>query len=196
MSVAPGQVPADAPGILSGIRVIEEADETAEYCGLILAGLGAEVVKLEPPEGAATRRIGPFLDDRPGPERSLHFWAYNRGKRSVIGSVESTDLLANADILLTSRRDLDLAALRAKHPRLIVARMTPFGDTGPWKDFKGSDLVHLALGGIMMMRLRPRSGAALRSAADRAAALARLPHRGRAAHGRHPRRAAAPAAHE
>jgi crotonobetainyl-CoA:carnitine CoA-transferase CaiB-like acyl-CoA transferase len=150
MSVAPGQIPADAPGILSGLRVIEEADETAEYCGLILAGLGAEVVKLEPPEGAATRRIGPFLNDQPGPERSLHFWAYNRGKHSVIGSIESSGLLASADILLTSRRDLDVAALRARHPRLIVARMTPFGDTGPWRDFKGSDLVHLALGGIMM----------------------------------------------
>jgi crotonobetainyl-CoA:carnitine CoA-transferase CaiB-like acyl-CoA transferase len=146
----PGQVPEDAPGLLSGIRVMEEADETAEYCGLLLAGLGAEVVKLEPPEGAPTRRIGPFLEDKPGPERSLHFWAYNRGKRSVIDRIETTELLAEADILLTSRRDLDLAALRARHPRLLIARMTPFGDTGPWKDFKGSDLIHLALSGIMM----------------------------------------------
>ncbi|MCO6417144.1 CoA transferase [Siccirubricoccus sp. KC 17139] len=150
MSALPGQLPEDAPGLLAGIRVVEEADETAEYCGLLLAGLGAEVVKLEPPEGAPTRRIGPFLGDEPGPERSLHFWAYNRGKRSVIGRVETTELLAEADILLTSRRDLDVAALRAKHPRLLIARMTPFGDDGPWKDFKGSDLIHLALSGIMM----------------------------------------------
>ncbi|RYJ01416.1 MAG: CoA transferase, partial [Acetobacteraceae bacterium] len=139
--------------MLSGMRVLEVADETAEYCGLMLAGLGAEVVKLEPEDGAATRRIGPFLGDVPGPERSLHFWAYNRGKRSVTLALDSTEgeaLLARADILLTSRRDLDVAALRARHPRLVVARMTHFGDTGPWKDFKGSDLVHLALGGIMM----------------------------------------------
>ncbi len=149
----PGSVPADAPGILSGLRVLEIADESAEYCGLMLAGLGAEVVKLEPPEGAPTRRIGPFLEDRPGPERSLHFWNYNRGKRSVTRELESPEgqaLLARADILLTSRRDLDVAALRERHPRLVIARMTPFGDSGPWKDFKGSDLVHLALGGIMM----------------------------------------------
>ena len=149
----PGQLPADAPGLLSGMRVVEIADETAEYCGLMLAGLGAEVVKLEPPEGAATRQIGPFHEDRPGPERSLHFWTYNRGKRSVTCALESAEgeaLLARADILLTSRRELDVAALRARHPRLVVARMTPFGDTGPWRNFKGSDLVHLALGGIMM----------------------------------------------
>ena len=153
MSIAPGQVPADAPGILSGVRVLEMADETAEYAGLMLAGLGAEVVKLEPPEGAGTRRIGPFLADQPGPERSLHFWAYNRGKKSVVATLESAEgaaLLAGADVLLTSRRDLDVAALRARHPRLVIARMTPFGDDGPWADFKGSDLVHLALSGIMM----------------------------------------------
>ncbi len=153
MSTMPGQVGADAPGILSGLRVVEVADENAEYAGLMLAGLGAEVVKLEPPEGAATRHIGPFLADQPGPERSLHFWAYNRGKKSVTATLESTEgaaLLAGADVLLTSRRDLDVAALRARHPRLVLARITPFGDDGPWRDFKGSDLVHLALSGIMM----------------------------------------------
>jgi len=62
------------PGMLAGLRVIEVADERAEYAGLLLAGLGAEVIKIEPPEGNATRRIGPFLDDAPGPERSLLFW--------------------------------------------------------------------------------------------------------------------------
>ena len=69
--------------MLSGLRVIEFADETAEYCGLLLAGLGAEVVKVEPEGGSPTRRIGPFYEDIPGPERSLYFWNYNRGKRSV-----------------------------------------------------------------------------------------------------------------
>src|SRR6516164_6328796 len=72
------------PGMLAGLRVIEFADERAEYCGLLLAGLGAEVIKIEPPEGNATRRIGPFLDDQPGPERSLFFWNYNRNKKSVV----------------------------------------------------------------------------------------------------------------
>ena len=64
----PGEMMGNAgPSMLAGLRVIELADERAEYCGLLLAGLGAEVVKIEPPEGNATRRIGPFLDDQPGP---------------------------------------------------------------------------------------------------------------------------------
>ena len=70
-------------GALTGLRVIELADEQAEYCGLALAGLGAEVVKVEPPGGSPTRRIGPFYEDREDSERSLFFWQYNRGKRSI-----------------------------------------------------------------------------------------------------------------
>ena len=62
-----------SPGALAGIRVIELADEQAEYCGLTLAGLGADVVKVEPPGGSSTRRIGPFYQDREDPERSLFF---------------------------------------------------------------------------------------------------------------------------
>src|SRR2546428_6779690 len=75
--------PAASRGPLTGIRVVELADEQAEYCGLALAGLGADVVKVEPPGGSPTRRIGPFYEDREDPERSLFFWQYNRGKRSI-----------------------------------------------------------------------------------------------------------------
>ena len=67
--------------------MVEICDELAEYCGLTLMGLGAEVIKIEPPSGNPTRRIGPFFEDREdreGPERSLHFWHYNRGKRSLV----------------------------------------------------------------------------------------------------------------
>jgi hypothetical protein len=81
----PGEMMGNAgPGMLDGVRVIEIADERAEYAGLLLAGLGAEVVKIEPPEGNATRRIGPFFEDQPGLERSLFFWNYNRAKKSVV----------------------------------------------------------------------------------------------------------------
>jgi crotonobetainyl-CoA:carnitine CoA-transferase CaiB-like acyl-CoA transferase len=151
-------------GPLTGIRVIELADEQAEYCGLSLAGLGADVVKVEPPGGSPTRRIGPFYQDHEDPERSLFFWRYNRGKRSIVldlarpGDQERfRALLATADVFLesTPRGELDelgLGAdtLRQQLPALIVARMSPFGDHGPWADFKASDLVHLALGGVMM----------------------------------------------
>ncbi|MFH1070522.1 MAG: CoA transferase [Candidatus Glassbacteria bacterium] len=153
-----------SPGMLAGLRVIEIADERAEYTGLLLAGLGAEVVKIEPPGGNATRRIGPFLDDEPGLERSLFFWNYNRNKKSVVLDLREAAsrehllrLLAGADVLLDSScgalsevLGLDRAALNARFPALVTARITPFGDDGPWKDFKGSDLIHLALGGVMM----------------------------------------------
>ena len=151
-------------GSLAGIRVIELADEQAEYCGLTLAGLGADVVKVEPPGGSPTRRIGPFYEDKNDPERSLFFWQYNRGKRSIVLDLNAEQdrerfraLIATADILLEStprgeleRQGLSTQSLMQKHPGLIVARVSPFGDTGPWADFKASDLIHLALGGVMM----------------------------------------------
>ncbi len=160
----PGEIPADSPGLLSGLRVVEYADEKGEYVGLILAGLGAEVIKIEPPEGSPTRRIGPFLEDTPGPERSLHFMAYNRGKKSITLDIHGAEakpklqaLLASAHILVEGAGGAIHQALGLDHqgmikafPGLIAARITPFGDTGPWKDFKASDLIHLALGGVMM----------------------------------------------
>ena len=152
------------PGALAGIRVIELADEQAEYCGLTLAGLGADVIKVEPPGGSPTRRIGPFYQDKPDPNGSLFFWQYNRGKRSIVLDLQQEgdrnkfkELLAGADVLLesTPRGELDKLGLgnsdlRKQFPSLITARVTPFGDDGPWANFKGSDLIHLALGGVMM----------------------------------------------
>src|SRR3954464_11787638 len=163
LSTGPGEMMGNAaPGMLAGLRVIEIADERAEYTGLLLAGLGCDVVKIEPPDGNATRRIGPFLDDQVGVERSLFFWNYNRNKKSVVLDIQAEPdallrLLEGADILLDSScgalntaRGLDRDALNARFPKLVTARMTPFGDDGPWADFKGSDLIHLALGGPMM----------------------------------------------
>ena len=63
--------PQDKPGMLAGLRVIEVADELGEYCGLLLAGLGAEVIKIEPVGGSPTRNIGPYLGEQPDPERSI-----------------------------------------------------------------------------------------------------------------------------
>src|SRR5689334_23994623 len=108
MARGPGEMMGNAgPGMLAGLRVIEVADERAEYTGLLLAGMGAEVIKIEPPEGNATRRIGPFLEDQPGLDRSLFFWNYNRSKKSVVldlrdprGREDLLRLLGGADILL------------------------------------------------------------------------------------------------
>ena len=66
------------PGPLAGLRILELANETGQFCGKLLGDLGADVVKIEPPGGEPNRRIGPFLDDIPHPERSLSFWYYRR----------------------------------------------------------------------------------------------------------------------
>src|SRR5438045_6681041 len=153
LSAGPGEMIGNAgPGMLAGLRVVEIADERAEYTGLLLAGLGAEVIKIEPPEGNATRRIGPFLEDQPGLERSLFFWNYNRNKKSVVLDLREPApcehllrLLAGADVLLdascgalNAARRLDPAARGARSPQPVAARMTPFGADGPWKDVRGS----------------------------------------------------------
>ena len=149
---------------LSDIRVVELADEQAEYCGRVLSGLGADVIKVEPPQGNPTRRIGPFYQDREDPEGSLYFWHYNLGKKSAVIDIEAEpgkqrflDLLATADVFLESTQrgyleklGLGRETLQQRYPNLIIARVSPFGDEGPWADYKGSDLVHLALGGPMM----------------------------------------------
>ncbi|BDZ51440.1 hypothetical protein GCM10025867_36810 [Frondihabitans sucicola] len=160
----PAEDAATKKPVFDGLRVIEIADVTAEYVGLQLAGLGAEVVKVEPPEGQATRRMAPHVADEEGPDSSLHFWHYNRGKKSVVldlttpsGRESLYGLLESADVLLqsVSRDSPDVLELspeevRARWPRLVHARVTPFGDDGPWSDHLGSDLVHLALGGVAM----------------------------------------------
>ncbi|WP_238005744.1 CoA transferase [Dactylosporangium sp. AC04546] len=152
------------PGALAGVRIVEFGDRIGEYCGLVLGGLGAEVIKVEPPAGSTSRRMAPFVDDVPDPERSLHFWAYNRGKKSIVLDLDTgddraafEDLVAGSDVLLDASvlgyldgRGLGSAELRGRHAHLVYARMTPFGEEGPRKDWKASDLVHLALGGQVM----------------------------------------------
>ena len=104
------------------------------------------------------------MDNKPGLEQSLFFWNYNRGKQSVVldlreaaARARMAALLEGADILLDAScgalneaLGITRAAMNARYPALITARITPFGDDGPWKDFRGCDLIHLALGGIMM----------------------------------------------
>ncbi|MFG2514057.1 CaiB/BaiF CoA transferase family protein [Streptomyces sp. NPDC048584] len=164
----PGDVPDDGSqgpfAFLGRLRVLEIGGELGEYCGKVLAGLGADVVRVEPPGGAETRTYGPFLDDEPHPDRSLYFWHHNLGKRSIVLDLDSQAdqerfrrLAAQADVILDSLprdhlagRGLGYEVLRESRPGLIHARISPFGDVGPWRDYAGSDLVHLALGGVMM----------------------------------------------
>src|ERR1700736_985733 len=134
----------DAAGPLMGLRVLELADEKGQYCGKLLGDLGADVVKIEPPCGGRARRVGPFLDDIPHPDRSLSFWYYNTSKRGVTLNLETADgrrlfrrLAATSDVILETFRPgyltslgLDYEPLRKENPRLIMCALTPFGQTG------------------------------------------------------------------
>jgi crotonobetainyl-CoA:carnitine CoA-transferase CaiB-like acyl-CoA transferase len=150
-------------GPLAGLRILELADEKGQFCGKLLGDLGAEVVKIEPPGGEPCRQVGPFLDDIPHPERSLSFWYYNTSKRGITLNLQTADgrqlferLAATSDVILETfppgslaSLRLDYEALREKNPRLIMCALTPFGQTGPWRDYLSSDLLHMAAAGEM-----------------------------------------------
>ena len=153
--------PAELPGALDGIRVVEVCDELGVFAGKLLADMGAEVVKVEPPEGDPTRRYPPFLDDEPGDERSLYFWHYNTSKLGVtldLGAesdrVRFAELVRRADILVVSGSPARLAelglgydAMRDRNPELIMVSITPFGLSGPRAGDQATDLTILAGGG-------------------------------------------------
>ena len=106
-------------GPLAGLRVIELCDELGQYAGKLLADLGADVTKVEPPEGSTARGVGPFVRDIPGPNRSLNFWYHNTNKRSVVLDYANDEsdrarlcaLVDSADILIEDRPPGTLADL-------------------------------------------------------------------------------------
>jgi CoA:oxalate CoA-transferase len=149
---------------LSGIKVVELGGFiAAPYCTKLMADLGAEVIKVEEPgKGDPSRSYGPFPDDDPHPERSLLFAYMNTNKLGITLDVKSTlgrrlfkELLRDADVLVESNPPkmmeelgLDYESLSAINPRLIVTSITPFGQTGPYRDYKATDLVSFHMGGI------------------------------------------------
>jgi crotonobetainyl-CoA:carnitine CoA-transferase CaiB-like acyl-CoA transferase len=150
---------------MHGLRVVEFCDELGQLAGKLLADMGADVVKVEPPTGSTARAIGPFVDDQPGPNRSLNFWYYNTNKRSVVLDLETAEgrdnavaLCAGADVVLEDRKPgsmapfgLDYASVGAVNAGVVYCSVTPFGQDGPWANLNTSDLVSLALGGPMAM---------------------------------------------
>jgi benzylsuccinate CoA-transferase BbsE subunit len=151
--------------VYSALKIVELADDPGgEYTGKLLADLGADVVKVEPPAGVTSRRVGPFADGRGDLEASLTYRWYNTSKRSVVIDQDSAEgraalkgLLADTDVLITSdtsaraaARALSPQTLVKEHPRLIVLAVTPFGLDGPWAEYRSSDLVGLALGGPLL----------------------------------------------
>ena len=145
--------------LLAGVRVVDLTDDLAEAAGRVLADLGAEVIKVEPPEGCSSRRRGARRDDG----TTFHWWAWGRGKRSVVLDLDQVDdrqrfhdLLAGADILLESthgpqrsRWGIEPEVVEVRWPRLIHVSITPFGTTGPLADLPATDMTLSAAGGFL-----------------------------------------------
>jgi len=149
-------------GLLSPYRVLDLTEEKGLFCAKVLADLGADVIKVEPPGGCAAREIGPFYNDIPHPEKSLFWFAYNANKRGITLNIECKDgremlkrLVATADIVIESfapgyMKDLglgydDLCRIKSD---IILTSITPFGQDGPYKNFQASDLVCWSMGGF------------------------------------------------
>lgn len=150
-------------GLLSPYRVLDMTDEKAPLCGKLLGDMGADVIKIEPPTGDTSRNTGPFYHNEPHPEKSLSWFAFNLNKRGVTLNIESADgkalfkrLLKTSDFLIESfpsgymeKLGLGYADLEKLNPGIIMVSITPFGSSGPYKDFKGPEIVTWALGSKM-----------------------------------------------
>lgn len=151
--------------MLAPYRVLDLTNERGLIAGKLLGDLGANVIKVEPPGGDLARRLGPFYHDQPHIEHSLYWKAFNLNKRGITLNLESADgrdlfrrLVATADFVLESYAPgylaglgLSYEALRNINPRIIVTSITPFGQSGPYRDFEANDLILEALGGFMYL---------------------------------------------
>jgi crotonobetainyl-CoA:carnitine CoA-transferase CaiB-like acyl-CoA transferase len=157
------------PGALNGLRVLDLSDYRGQLCARLMADMGADVIKVEPPGGDVARRIGPFLDDVPHRDRSLFFWFYNLNKRSLALDLTNPcgveillKLARSADVVIESFKPgrmkeigLGWETLQQINPALILLSIAPFGQTGPYRDFEADDTVLAALGGMLYVNGSP-----------------------------------------
>ncbi|MFA5990146.1 MAG: CaiB/BaiF CoA-transferase family protein [Sphingomonas sp.] len=159
------------PAPLAGLRVVELARILAgPWAGQTLADLGAEVIKVESPEGDDTRRWGPpFITNPDGTQDAAYFHACNRGKRSVTidfrtphGQEQVRALIAGADVVIENfklgglaKYGLDYASLSALNPRLVYCSITGFGQNGPYAERPGYDFIIQGMAGIMDLTGEP-----------------------------------------
>ena len=151
--------------LFSPYRVLDLTDEKGVFCTKLLADYGADVIKVEPPGGDRGRARGPFPNDVPHAEGSAYFLFYNTNKRSITLDLEThfgrslfKQLAAKADVVVESLSvgylkalGLDYESLREANPGLVMASISPFGQTGPWSNFKSSDLIAMAASGYMQI---------------------------------------------
>lgn len=150
---------------LAGVKVVELARILAgPWAGQTLADLGAEVIKVESPQGDDTRKWGPpFVENKEGQADAAYFYACNRGKQSVLADFNKPDdlafvkrLIADADIVIENfkvgglvRFGLDYPTLAKDHPALVYCSITGFGQTGPYAARAGYDVIVQGMSGMM-----------------------------------------------
>ncbi len=156
---------------LSGIRILDLADEKGSFTSKLLADLGAYVIKLESPQGDSSRKIGPFIENLPHPERSLFFFYHNTNKFGITLDLEKEEahdiflrLIKRSDVVVETfppgyleKHGLGFEVLSKINPKIILVSITGFGQYGPRSLFKSSDIVASAFGGQMYVSGLPES---------------------------------------
>jgi crotonobetainyl-CoA:carnitine CoA-transferase CaiB-like acyl-CoA transferase len=152
--------------VLEDCRVLDLSNELGFLCGKILGDLGADVIKVEPPGGDPSRNIGPFYKDIPHPEKSLYWFAYNNNKRGITLNIETNDgrelfkrLIKTADIVVESFAPGYMDGLglgysvlsQMTDEKIIMTSITPFGQDGPYRNYKASDIGIMAMSGSMYL---------------------------------------------
>ena len=147
--------------VLDDVRILEVGGVLGGWCGKLLADMGANVTKVEPPEGDETRGYPPFYKDEPDKNHSLYFWHYNTNKQSVTLDIESDvgrdvflRLAVEADVIVDSCEPKYLDSLGLGYddvsqvsPSIIFATISPFGQDAPYSDYAATDMTALAFGG-------------------------------------------------
>ncbi|MEE9286016.1 MAG: CoA transferase, partial [Dehalococcoidia bacterium] len=155
--------PQDQPLPLAGYRVLDLTLEAGHLAGKLLADLGCQVIKVEPPGGDPARRKEPWAPAG-SPNRTGLFWlAYNTGKlgitlntRTAAGRFLLERLAEQSDFLVESyapgqAAGVDYARLVELNPRLVMASITPFGEGGPYQDYRDGELIAQAAGGLLFL---------------------------------------------
>ncbi len=165
----------ESAGPLAGVKVLDLTEGRGLFAGKVLADLGADVILIEPPGGSPARSLGPFKDDAPGTENSLYFVNFNSNKRGITLDLDASPgrdlfkrMARSADVVIEDfsigkmqSLGLGYTALSEINPGIILASIMPFGSTGPYSRYKASDLISMAMGGLLNVNGPPDAAPAV-----------------------------------
>ncbi len=159
----------DTTTALGDLRILDLGGLTTAYASRLMADFGADVILVEPPSGDRTRHVPPYSNKHAEPDNSLTFLAFQSNKRSLVLDIRDENdraklksIVKNIDIVFEgydpgylNSIGLDYTSLKELNPSLVLASITPYGQTGPFSSFKGGDLHSEAMGGLMKLQGDP-----------------------------------------